>query len=148
MIKSYILIAWRNVQKSKIYSAINIIGLSTGMAVALLIGLWIWDEVSFDDYFKNKERLARIIATQTFNGETGSYPTTVVPLENELRTKYNADIKRLSLISRNTNILAAGEKRISASGMWAGPDITEMLTLNIIKGSGGSFKDPSTVTAF
>jgi putative ABC transport system permease protein len=49
MIKSYILIAWRNVQKSKIYSAINIIGLSTGMAVALLIGLWIWDEVSFDD---------------------------------------------------------------------------------------------------
>ena len=51
-----------------------------GMAVALLIGLWIWDEVSFDDYFKNKQRLARVIATQTFNGETSSHPTTVVPL--------------------------------------------------------------------
>ena len=132
-------------QKSKIYSAINIIGLSTGMAVALLIGLWIWDEVSYDDYFKNKERLGRVIATQTFNGETGSYPTTVVPLENELRTKYNSDIKRLSLISYNTNILAVGEKRISAPGMWAGPDITDMLTLNMVKGSGGSFSDPSTM---
>jgi putative ABC transport system permease protein len=145
MIKTYFLIAWRNVQKSKIYSAINIIGLSTGMAVALLIGLWIWDEVSYDDYFKNKERLARIIATQTFNGETGSYPTTVVPLENELRTKYGSDIKRLSLISYNTNILAVGAKRISASGMWAGPDITEMLTLSMIRGSGESFRDPSTI---
>lgn len=132
-------------QKSKIYSAINIIGLSTGMAVALLIGLWIWDEVSYDDYFKNKERLARIIATQTFNGETSSHSTTVVPLENELRTKYSSDLKRLSLISKNTNILAVGEKRISASGMWAGPDITDMLTLNMVKGSGVSFRDPSTM---
>jgi putative ABC transport system permease protein len=145
MIKSYFLVAWRNVQKSKIYSAINIIGLSTGMAVALLIGFWIWDELSFDNYFKNKDHLARVLATQTFNGETGSYPTTVVPLENELRTKYGSDIKRLSLISKRTNILAVGEKRISASGMWAGPDITDMLTLNMISGTGSSFRDPSTI---
>ena len=100
MIRSYFLIAWRNVQKSKIYSAINIVGLSTGMAVALLIGLWTWDEVSYDDYFKNKDRVATIIATQTFNGETSSCPNTGT-LENELRTKYNSDIKRLSLLSRN-----------------------------------------------
>jgi hypothetical protein len=46
MLKNYFKIAWRNLQKSKVYSAINIIGLATGMAVALLIGLWIWDEIS------------------------------------------------------------------------------------------------------
>jgi len=42
MIKNYFKIAWRNLVKSKGYSSINIIGLATGMAVALLIGLWIW----------------------------------------------------------------------------------------------------------
>ena len=48
MIKNYFKIAWRNLLKSKAYSAINILGLATGMAVAMLIGLWIWDELSFD----------------------------------------------------------------------------------------------------
>jgi hypothetical protein len=40
MIKNYLKIAWRNLSKSKAYSAINILGLSIGMAVAILIGLW------------------------------------------------------------------------------------------------------------
>ena len=145
MIKSYILIAWRNLLRSKMYSSINIIGLSTGMAVALLIGLWIWDEISFDYYHEKHDKLARIVATQTFANETGSYPTTVVPLEQELRSKYASDIRKLSLISHNTNILAFEDKQISKTGIWAGPDITDMLTLKMVQGTGNSFKDPSTL---
>jgi putative ABC transport system permease protein len=145
MIKSYFLIAWRNIQKSKVYSAINIIGLSTGIAVALLIAIWVWDEYTFDDYHSNKPNLARVLATQTFNGETSSWPTTVVPLEHELRTRYASDLKRLSLTWNSTNILAVGEKRISGSGIWAQPDITDMLTLRFNRGAGASFRDPSTI---
>ena len=72
MIKNYFKIAWRNLLKSKAYSAINIIGLATGMAVVILIGLWIWDEISFDSYHKNHASLAQVMTTQTFNGETGT----------------------------------------------------------------------------
>src|SRR5687768_9935834 len=43
MLKNYFKIAWRNLIKSKGYSALNIGGLAVGMAVALLIGLWIYD---------------------------------------------------------------------------------------------------------
>ena len=46
MIKNYFKIAWRNLVKSKGYSAINIGGLAVGMAVAMLIGLWVYDELS------------------------------------------------------------------------------------------------------
>jgi len=52
MIQNYFKIAWRNLKRNKVYSTINIFGLAIGMAVALLIGLWIWDEISFDAYFQ------------------------------------------------------------------------------------------------
>jgi len=45
MIKNYFKIAWRNLIKNKAHSSINIVGLSVGMAVAMIIGLWIWDEL-------------------------------------------------------------------------------------------------------
>ena len=59
MIKNYLKIAWRNLLKNKVYSFINITGLATGMAVALLIGLWIWDELSFNSNHQNHAGLHR-----------------------------------------------------------------------------------------
>src|SRR6187402_3195113 len=58
MLGSYIRIASRNLRKNRIYSFINIIGLSMGMAVTLLIGLWVWDELSFNKYHSNYEHIA------------------------------------------------------------------------------------------
>ncbi|MRS63183.1 ABC transporter permease [Larkinella terrae] len=145
MLFNYFKIAFRTLLKNKVYSVINIAGLATGMAVAMLIGLWIWDEVSFDTYHPNRERLAYVMATQTYNGETGTYNSIVVPLEKELRTLYRADFKRLSMLWTSTNILAVGEKKIAQPGIWAQPDFPEMLTLKMLKGSREAFKDPSSV---
>ena len=84
MLKNYFTVAWRNLLKSKAYSAINIIGLATGMAVAILIALWIWDELSFNHYHTNHEQLAQVMTTQTFNGETGTGQAVALPLGQEL----------------------------------------------------------------
>ncbi|GAB3890747.1 ABC transporter permease [Larkinella knui] len=145
MIRNYFKIAFRNLLKNKVYSFINIAGLATGMAVAMLIGLWIWDELSFDSYHKNHDRLAYVMGTQTYNGETGTYHSIVVPLENELRTNYPSDFKRLSLLWMSTNILAVGDKKLAQSGTWAQPDFPEMLSLTMLKGSREAFRDPSSV---
>ena len=56
MIKSYFKIAWRNLLKNKIYSLINIGGLAVGMGVAILIALWVYDELTFDKYHSNYRR--------------------------------------------------------------------------------------------
>src|ERR1700712_520758 len=119
MIKNYFKIAWRNLIKSKAYSAINILGLSIGMSVALLIGLWIWDELTFDHYHKNHKELAQVMTTQTFNGETGTGQAVAMPLATELRSKYASDFKSISMASWNFgHVLATGDKKISKEGMW------------------------------
>jgi len=60
MIKNYFKIAWRNLIRNKGYSAINIGGLAVGMAVAILIGLWIYDELSFNKYHKNYDSIGLV----------------------------------------------------------------------------------------
>ncbi len=146
MLKNYFTIAWRNLRKSKIYSAINIIGLATGMAVAILIALWIWDELSFDNYYKNHPTIAQVMTTQTFNGETGTGPAVAMPLGIELRNKYGSDFKAVSMASWNFgHILGVGEKKISASGMWAEPVFPTMFSLNMLKGNINGLKDPSAI---
>jgi ABC-type antimicrobial peptide transport system permease subunit len=146
MLRNYFKIAWRNLLKSKAYSAINIIGLATGMAVAILIALWIWDELSYNNYHKNHHAIAQVMTTQTFNGETGTGPAVALPLGTELRNKYGSDFKAVSMASWNFgHTMGVGEKKISTSGMWVEPVFPTMFSLNMIKGNIYGLKDPSAI---
>ena len=69
MLKNYFKIALRNLWKNKGYSAINIIGLSMGIATCLLITLYVLDELSFDRYNKKADRIYRINADIKFGGD-------------------------------------------------------------------------------
>ncbi len=62
MFKNYIKIAYRNIQKNKIYSFINITGLAAGFACCLLITLWVIDELSFDKFHKNGKQIYHVLA--------------------------------------------------------------------------------------
>ena len=97
MLKNYFRIAVRNILKNKVFSSINIMGLAVGMAVALLIGLWIWDEISFNHYHKNHARLGEIVSIETFNGETNTDEFSSVPIAAALRNNYPDEIKYASL---------------------------------------------------
>jgi len=145
MISNYIKIAWRNLIKNKASSFINISGLAVGMAVAMLIGLWIWDELSFDKYHKNYDTIGQVMVTQTANSATITFPATVVPLSNELRTKYAADFKHVALTWDGAHTLAVGDKKISQHGMWAEADMPAILSLVMLKGAYNTFNDPSSV---
>ena len=58
MIKHHLTIAWRNFLKNKLYSLINLLGLTAGMAVAILVGLWRLDDLSWDSCHEHYDRLA------------------------------------------------------------------------------------------
>ena len=90
MIKNYFKIAWRNLLKNKGYSAINIGGLAVGMAVAMLIGLWINDEMSANKHHKNYPNIYQVMMHQTFDGHRGSQEALPYPMGEELKTKYPA----------------------------------------------------------
>ena len=145
MIKNYLKIAWRNIIKNKTSSIINIGGLAVGMTVAMLIGLWVWDELSYDRYHQNYDRIGQLMTTQTSNGETGTFPSTVVPLSNELRTKYAADFKRVALTWEGSHVLAIGAKKLSLNGMWAEPDLPAILSLVMVQGNYNTFNDPASI---
>ena len=67
MFKNYLKVALRNLWKSKGYSALNIIGLASGLGVCLLIFLYVLDEISYDRYNEKADRIYRLDADIYFN---------------------------------------------------------------------------------
>jgi len=80
MLKNYLKTAWRNLLRNRASSFINISGLAIGMAVAVLIGLWIYDELSFNKNFKNHNRIAKVIQNVSNNGEVQTWMSVPYPL--------------------------------------------------------------------
>ena len=146
MLKNYFKVAWRNLLRNKVYSFINITGLATGIAVALLVGLWIWDELSFNSYHRNHSELAQVMLNQSANGQIYTDETIAMPLGEALRTRHAADFKYISLSSwENEHTLSVGNDKLPASGRWVEPDFPEMFTLDMINGGRDVLKDPSTI---
>jgi putative ABC transport system permease protein len=146
MLRNIFTVAWRNFVKSKWYSLINTLGLSIGMAVALLIGLWIWDELSYNHYHTRHSRIVQVMTTQTFNGQTGTGDATSLPVGPYLRTHYPSDFQEIARGSWNGgHVLAVGDKKITKDGMYAEPNITKIITLDMAAGSANALKDPSSM---
>jgi len=146
MIKNYLKIAWRNLIKNKVYSAINIVGLAVGMAVAMLIGLWVWDELSYNKSFRNYGQLAQVMQHQTFNGETGSQTSLPYLIGEELRKNYGSDFKSVSMSGwTNDHILTFDEKMITQSGNYFEPQIIQMLSMKMLEGSASALQDSHSI---
>lgn len=136
MFQNYLKIAWRNLQNSKSTSIINIVGLSVGMAVAMMIGLWIKDEVSFNKYHRNYDRLAQLYVHQKFNDEIGTGRAISLPMEPALRNEFGSNFKYISLTSWSfEHTLAVGEKRFLKHGMYVQPDFPRMMSLEMLQGN-------------
>jgi len=146
MLRNYVRIAWRNLLKNKIFSFINIAGLATGMAVALLIGLWIWDEVSFNSYFSNHKKIAQVRVLQSMNGESSSSESNAIPTGEALRTQFADDIKRVAYVSwNNDHQIKVDEKLVNGAGVWTQPDFPAMFSIEMIEGKRDVLNDPSTI---
>jgi putative ABC transport system permease protein len=65
MFKNYLKIAYRNIIKQKAYSIINIFGLALGLTACILVGLYIWQDFSYDNYHVNRDRLYRLTTHTT-----------------------------------------------------------------------------------
>jgi putative ABC transport system permease protein len=146
MIKNYFKISLRTLAKNKAYSFINITGLAMGMAVAMLIGLWIYDELSYDRYHKNFDRIVQVLQHQTSNGVTKTQNAVPYPLGDELRNKYGSDFKHILMSTwTSPHILAFGDRRVSKSGNYIEPGAPEMLTLKMLSGTWAGLKEPNSI---
>src|SRR5688572_29524854 len=88
MYKNYFKTAFRNLWKNKGYSTINILGLAVGMAVALLIGMWVQHQLTFDGFHERKDNIAIVMKKTFFNDFKGTQTGVMLPLYDELKANY------------------------------------------------------------
>ena len=135
MLKNYFKTALRNLAKSKLHSIINITGLSVGMAVAMLIGLWIYDEVSFDRQGEHYDRIAQVIQNVTNNGSVETWKTVPYPLGEVLRKDYGNHFKRVIRSVDADAMVTLGHKKINEHGAYFEPGAPEMFGVRMIRGN-------------
>lgn len=88
MLQNYLKIAWRNLLRSKLFSVINIVGLASGLACFILIALYVMDELSYDRFFRNANRIYRINTDIVFGGNKLHLATASDPLGATLKNDY------------------------------------------------------------
>jgi putative ABC transport system permease protein len=146
MFNNYFRAALRNFRKSRLFSVINVSGLSIGMAVALLIGLWIWDELSFDTYHTNYRHIAQIMENQTLETGVSTMDVKPYPLAKELRDKFGADFKQVAAFNLAAGVVvSSGTRKLSWTGGFADPQFPEMMSLKMVGGSRSALDDPSSI---
>jgi ABC-type antimicrobial peptide transport system permease subunit len=146
MYKSYFVTALRNMVKNKMSALLNILGLSVGITVTIVIGLWITDEVSHEKNFPNYARIGRVIHNVTNNGEVTTWFNVPWPLSDEVRKNYGTDFSHIAITSGDNTLQFSAESiKFDKTGRFAEPDLVKMLSLEMVYGSADAANDPSSI---
>lgn len=146
MFKNYFKTAWRNLIKTKGYSAINIGGLAVGMAVAMLIGLWVYDELSFNKYHQNYDRIAQVWQRALFNGKLETQTANPALMGPAIKEKYGSDFKHVLQASWvGDHLVAYNNKPFSRTSLYIEPGGPDMLSLHMIAGTKQALNDPHSI---
>lgn len=146
MFKNYCIIAWRNLLKNKIASFINIGGLSIGMAVTILIGLWIWDELNYDHYHTNYDRVGQVQQYETRNGSTETWPAVPLPLGDDLKNLYGDNFKYVAMASwQGNHMLSKNENHLNKTGIYIDKEGPYILSLDMVNGSKNGLSNPNSI---
>ena len=132
--------------RNKLHAFINVTGLSVGMAITIVIALWIIDELTYEKHFHNYSRIGRVLQNVTNNGEVQTWWSLPWPLADELRKNYGADFSSVVLTSgSNTHLLSTDEKRLHKNGLFAEPEFSKIFSLKMLAGSADALKDQSSI---
>ncbi|NHA03080.1 FtsX-like permease family protein [Mucilaginibacter sp. HC2] len=146
MIKNYFKIAWRNMVGNKVYSAINILGLAAGMAVALLIALWVNNEYSYDRFLPNYGQLYQVWRNFNSNGETLTFSSTSLKLADALRNNFPEIEYAAETDGNGSHGLMVGEKKFYLNGSQVGSDFLKMFQYPMLQGNmKDALKDPYSI---
>lgn len=150
MIKNYLKIAWRSLLKSKLFTALNLLGLALGLTVSLLLMLYVKDELSFDKYHSKAKDIYRVGVTATFDGKSkkwASAPNVVGPtMKNEVPEVVQQTRMLLNDYGQ-TAFVNWGEKKFAEKKLyWVDGTIFEIFDIKLIQGNPKvALRDPNKV---
>jgi ABC-type antimicrobial peptide transport system permease subunit len=135
MIKNFLKIAFRNLWKNKGFSLLNITGLSIGMASAILILVWIQNEVSYDQFHANKDRIYEAWNRAEFSGKLNCWNTTPKILGRTME-KDLPEVERAVRVDWGVNYLfSIGDKRLTVNGRTVDSGFLQMFSFPLLKGN-------------
>ncbi len=112
MFKNYLKVTFRIFKKEKVFSLINLFGLVLGFTCCLLIFLFVQDELSYDNFHQDEDRIYRVAAAYMREGRWEPYATNSWPTAELLKTNFG-EIEALVRIRRRQDIVEYKEKRVS-----------------------------------
>jgi ABC-type antimicrobial peptide transport system permease subunit len=135
VIKNFFKVAVRNLVRNKFFSIINICGLAVGMASAILILLWIQNELSYDNFYSKQDRIYQPWNRATFDGKLQCWSTTPKILGPTLKHDY-PDVEEVTRVNWGNNFLfSIGDKRITVQGTAVDPGFLKIFDFPLIKGN-------------
>jgi len=135
MLKNYLKIALRNLLRNKAFSAINIAGLAIGMASAILILLWIQNEISYDQFHEKKDRIYEAWNRAHFSGKLQCWNTTPKVLARTLERDI-PEVEQATRVNWSRNFLfSVGEKRLTVQGNMVDSNFLQMFSFPLLKGN-------------
>ena len=147
MIRNYIKIAFRNLLKNKSYTAINILGLAFGLATCLLIVVYVFDELNYDRFNKNADRIFRIDTEVKFGGSVSTYAAVQPPVAEAVKRHFPEVEKVVRFTQTGKFRVKKGVENIKVTKVaYADAELFEIFTLPMIEGiPATALKEPNSV---
>lgn len=134
MLKNYFKIAIRNLVRSKGFSIINISGLAVGMASAILILLWIQNEMSIDRFHEKIQRIYTLNNRDKFNGELWAWNTTPKILGTTVKKDY-PEVEDAVRTTNTTFLFTVGDKHLNERGFFTDPGFLTVFSFPLLHGN-------------
>ncbi len=135
MLKNYLLVAIRNIFRNKLFSVVNILGLAFGMGSALLIFLWINDELRVDKFHQRVDRIYRVMENQHYtDGRLFTFNSTPGPLAPFIKDKYPEIVFASRFTWPVNELFQVGDKSFFEEGRYAEQDFLDMFSFTLSSG--------------
>lgn len=147
MIRNYFKAAWRNIKKYRTYSFINIVGLSVGIASCLLILLFVSDELSYDRFHKNSQRIYRVVHFAQWPGNSLKLAPTPAPFAQALKQDYPEIEEAVRFLPEGGGVLTYEEKQLRSDEiLFADSNVFRVFTFPFLYGdSATALQHPNSI---
>jgi putative ABC transport system permease protein len=139
MIRNYFKVAFRNLNRHRVSTSINIIGLSIGLATCVLIMLFVQDELSFDRYHEKADRIVRLGINLRFNGKDSNGPTIGPSVAGDLKNEFPEVLETTRIRNRGGRFVSYANTSFKEENiLYTDPGFFQVFNIRFLKG------DPKT----
>ena len=145
MLLNYFKIAVRSLLKHPSFSFINIAGLSTGLACSILILLWVYDEVTFDQYFPKHNQVYQVKLNASVDKGIVTGQSVPYPVKDALLSEDSRILRTVRTNWGEGALMSVGEKKLNKVGLWVTESFFDMFDYQFLSGSPRALDDPKSV---